>query len=159
MADERALYEIIMEALKEKFLKRFHNIRLEVTSDGKFSDTLKGKFDEASLYFIAQHKYPDLMGFVLENSSEYFITVEIKDEKPKIDHIYEAKMYAELFKAKYGFLISTEPLPEEIKRLKRLRDTLFKHEGWAYQQVICGEFGKDAKRLLDHKWFPENLFE
>jgi len=158
LTKESSWYQPIEEALSTKFGEKFHNCHLEITAGGKFSAPLKQRFDEPALFFIAQHKYPDLMGFVFENSTEYFITVEIKDEKPTIDHIYEAKMYAELFKARFGFLISTEPLAEEIKRLGQSRNALFKHEGWAYQKVICGEFDKNAKRLLDYKWFPEKPF-
>ncbi len=144
-----------MDSLQAQFLKKFNNCHLEITSKGEFSELLKSKFDEAALYFISQSVYPDLTGFVCENSSEYFIVAEIKNTKITARDIYQAKMYAELFKAKYGFLISTESLSEEIRRLKRLRDALFKHEGWGYQSVICGHFDENEKRLIDSAWFPK----
>ncbi|GAH95239.1 unnamed protein product, partial [marine sediment metagenome] len=70
---------------------------------------------------------PDLTGFVLKNGVdistasrldvESFITVEVKPTRITLQDIYQAKMYGDLFYAKYALLISPEIIGEEIRRL------------------------------------------
>ncbi len=48
-----------------------------------------------------------------------FITIEAKIERMTFEHVYQAKKYADLFNAKYGILVSTEPIPAELKKLHR----------------------------------------
>ena len=85
------------------------NPRLEITANGKMSDLLQSNFS----YFLfrklqAERLHPDLMGFVKKKSSSNpeFITVEIKKGALRIRDILQAKLYEDIFNAKFSFAIS-----------------------------------------------------
>jgi hypothetical protein len=44
------------------------------------------------------------------------IIAEAKNEQIGITDIIQTKVYAEVFDATYSFLVSSQPIPEEIKR-------------------------------------------
>ena len=99
---------------------------------------------------------PDITGFLKSILGTDFITIEIKMKKIGLDDIYQAKRYADLFKAKYGFLLSCEPIPEEIKRLSNSTNILNKSgEG----TIRLAQYDLDTGKILDHTWFPSNQFE
>lgn len=130
MRREEQLYEPIKKALhreledyinseKERASSEFFGrVHLEITANGHFSERLKEVLDDDALSIIRVEKFsPDIMGFIQKNPYiQELITVEVKAEKIKIKHISTAKLYADIFRAKYGMLISPKRLPEEIKR-------------------------------------------
>ncbi len=89
----------------------------------------------------------------MKSGVQDFITVEIKREVVTIQHVYQAKMYGDLFRAKYALLISPEPIPEEIKRLHRQLSLLNRFmSGW---KVYIGSWSESRESM---SWFPESPF-
>lgn len=154
---ERDLYKPICEDLKKLFLDKFGGIHLEITHDGKFSNDLKAEFDRDILFFFKQRLYPDLTGFIVKDSSKRFIVVEVKDRILKIQNIFQVKMYAEFFRARFCFLISSKPIPEELKRVLRERPHV--GIGYVYELIFLAQYHREKKRILSYSWFPKNPFD
>lgn len=128
---EKRLYEPIRKAL-EKELEKYLNsqkermvpffsgkFHLEITANGRyFSEKLKEVLDNDALSIIRVEKFsPDIMGFIEKTQNlKELITIEVKDEKVTIQSISRAKLYKDIFRAKYGMLISSKGVGEEIKR-------------------------------------------
>ena len=119
---EEKLYEPIKSAL-QKVLEEYVGIEgkvyLEITAKGSFSDDLKEVFDKPLLAILRVEKFPpDITGFIQkkDSSRKELVTVEIKPDRIRINHIYRAKMYADVFDAKYGLIVSPKRLQEEIRR-------------------------------------------
>ena len=130
---EERLYEPLKNALQKEFERYLNSekertggefmgkVHLEITAKGHFSEDLKEALDDNALSIIRVEKFsPDIMGFIqkIEYSKE-LITVEVKPEKITIKNISRAKLYADIFGAKYGMLISPKRVPEEIRRFIR----------------------------------------
>lgn len=121
-AKEEQFYEPIKSALQkelEEFVGFEGNVYLEITAKGSFSDELKEVFDKPLLAILRVEKFPpDITGFIQkkDSSRKELITVEIKPDRIKINHIYKAKMYADVFDARYGLIVSPKRLQEEIRR-------------------------------------------
>jgi hypothetical protein len=126
---EEKLYYPIMEALKGIFDRWYvevsyaytkegymrapssgiTNPHLEITAHGEFSEKLQRVFDYrlfAALY--AEKLKPDIMGFVRKKRSgdPEVITVEVKPTALTIRDVLQAKLYSDIFKAKFSFAIS-----------------------------------------------------
>lgn len=75
-----------------------------------------------------------------------------------MDDIYQVKLYKEVFDAKYGFLITTKPIPEEIKRLCRNTFNILRSSGDdTYRFLAIGQYDKESGQFVD--WFEKNPFE
>lgn len=130
---EEKLYEPVKNALQKEFERYWTSererkgelsigrVHLEITAKGHFSEDLKEMLDDNALSIIRVEKFsPDIMGFIQKNEhSRELITVEVKADKITIKNIARAKLYADIFDAKYGILISPKRIPEEIKRFIR----------------------------------------
>jgi hypothetical protein len=165
---ERELYTPIKEYLTEAFAERFGNCHLEITADGIFSNLLKKVIRNDIIFsFLPKKASPDLSGFIHSRGSElvltygpsvvqHFITVEVKCRRITPQDIYQAKMYGDLFQAKYALLISTVPIPEEIRRLdKQISLTYRFMSGWV---VHVGEWCVDEGAVIISNWIPRSLF-
>ena len=158
---ERDLYGWIQYKLEEMFKNKFNNCHLEITSNGNFSEEIKSKvpdFYDIIFSFLKKKNSPDLTGFVKEQHNIEFITVEIKNDVITLEDVYQAKRYADLFRAKYGFLISTKSIPTEIKRLCQKIPILY-IAGTAHATLKLGEFDTGRREILEGKWFPEHPFK
>ncbi len=110
------------------------------------------------IVFAFLKKRPDLFGVVEREYSRDLITVEVKERIQKLDDIYQAELYKEVFEARYGFLITIEPIPEKMKRLcKNTRDILRSAGDSIYRFLVIGYFDKEARQFVE--WFEENPFE
>jgi len=161
MQNENELYKSIKNCLQKRFRAEFLNCHLEITSNGKFSEEIKSKvpnYNDIIFSFLKKKNSPDLTGFIKEEYSTNFITVEVKNDVITLEDIYQAKRYAELFSAKYSFLISTKPIPTEIKRLCQKIPILY-IMGTAYASLKLGEFDIERNDILEEKWFPESPFK
>ena len=138
---------------------------LDTTAGGVFSDTLKRVVPHDIIFaFLGKRASPDLTGFMCSRDRSVplsisdvksYITVEIKKEKITLQDIYQAKMYGDLFQAKYALLISPEPIPEEIRRLdQRLFITYRYMTGW---YVYIGQWYGKAYEI--RKWLPRSPFQ
>jgi hypothetical protein len=165
---EKELYAPVKEYLTEIFTEKFGNCYLEITADGVFSDLLKKVIRNDIIFtFLRKKISPDLTGFIHSRGSELvltygpsvvkdFITVEIKRKKIAPQDIYQAKMYGDLFQAKYALLISSVLIPEEIRRLdKQIFLTHRFMSGWA---VHVGEWCVDEGAVIISNWIPRPPF-
>ncbi|MGA7918482.1 MAG: hypothetical protein WCA38_02350, partial [Candidatus Acidiferrales bacterium] len=60
---------------------------------------------------------PSVIRAAITTVRKDFITVEVKEKSLTSGDVYQAKMYKEVFGARYGFLVTADPIPEELKRL------------------------------------------
>jgi len=164
---ERELYKPVKEYLEARFKESLTHCYLEITSEGKFSQELKRLIPHDIIFsFLGKQASPDLVGFtwttdnlwlfllpIARSGVKDFITVEIKREPITLKDVYQAKMYGDLFRAKYALLISPEPIPEEIKRLHRRVFVLYRVTDW---KVYIGSWNESTNAV--ESWFPEAPF-
>ena len=162
---EKPLYQPTKEFLRLKFLDSFDNCYLEITADGHFEEALKKAVQQDIIFaFLKRGTSPDLVGFIeQEYSTKDFITVEIKSGQINIRDIAQAKLYGDLFNAKYAFLISPQPIPEEIKRLHQKLSILHRFmSGYTTYigQLLFSPTTLDAMVVhrVKEDWFPESPF-
>ena len=156
---EKQLYEVIKEKLEEILKTKFNDFYLEITADTGFSNKLKSEIPRGReiIFNFLKKARPDITGFVKENSFSYFIVVEIKNSSIELDDIYQTKKYAQLFGAKYALLISTNEIPEEIKRLDK---TIYPHllsGGYGYERIVLVHFDINRKEFVE--WYEKNPFK
>lgn len=92
------------------------NPHLEITAYGEFSEKLQNNFDYYLFKALSAERFkPDIMGFVQKNpsSKKEFITVEVKLGAITIKDVLQAKSYADIFNAKFSFVISPVGIPPE----------------------------------------------
>jgi hypothetical protein len=154
---ERDYYKIIKEKLELLLTTKFSDFHLEITADKHFSNKLKAQVSQNRdiIFSFMREAAPDITGFIKEENSTNFLVVEVKRETIKLDDIYQARKYAELFDARFGLLISTKEIPEEIKRLHRVVYSLLSLP--AYKTLTIVHYHDDSKEFIE--WFPKNPFE
>ena len=156
---EKNLYDPIKKAL-EQFLGQENKLYLEDTHKNSISKKLKDLFDNAAFLFLMSQKVsPDLMGYVEEAKSRFGlgidegsttekIIVEVKNEEIKILDLYQAKRYAEVFGAKYAFLISIEDVPGELKRFIKGRPEVVKYQySGGTREIIFSRYDESSRKL------------
>lgn len=155
---ERDYYEPIKTKLEELLGGKFGNFHLEITADKKFTNKLKAEIrpERDIIFHFLKEAAPDITGFIKREYSSDFIVIEIKNEEIKIDNIYQARKYAELFNANYAVLISTKEIPEEIKRLSKVVYSLLSG-GYGYEKMTLAYF--DAERGNFVEWLEKNPFQ
>ena len=92
------------------------NPHLEIMAQGNFSEKLQNNFEYYLFKALSAEKFkPDIMGFVQKkpSSKKEFITVEVKLGAISIKDVLQAKAYADIFNAKFSFVISPEGIPPE----------------------------------------------
>lgn len=147
MKNETELYEPIKIIMQDKF-SNLGECYFEITSK-KISNAIKSKLDDDALFFMnAERIYPDLTGYVIEGRISHFIVAEVKHDKIKLRDIYQTKMYGELFHSKYTYLISSKPLPEEIRRFLRKNPALISYFA-GYQKMTIAQFDIEKSTLLE----------
>jgi len=153
---ERRLYEPVKALLFETLKTKFEELHLEITADKTFSNKLKSQVNSNRdiIFLFLKDASPDITGFIKEQYEVGFVVVEVKAEKLKLDDIYQTKKYAELFDAKYALLVTTEEIPEELKRLSKVIFSLL-HIG-EYRTFSLAQF--DEKTNAFAEYFPENPF-
>ena len=155
MVIEKELYELVRRHLWDCFQPpKFDDVYLAVTSNGNFPEEILAhvsQYEEIIFAFLKKKNSPDITGFVklvTKTEPKYaafkFITVEIKNAVIKLEDIYQAKRYADLFKAQYGFLISTKPIPTTIKRLCEKIPILY-IAGTGYDKLKLAQFDMEKK--------------
>lgn len=194
---ESKYYEPVRKTLEKKFKAKFGNCHLEITDECKFTNKLKSAIPSGygtTLYFIGRGKSPDITGFVEmkeivsdsdtnfaiivghKKAEKYcvswrdFIVVEVKHKKITLENVCQARTYGLLFRAKYAFLMSLEPIPDEIKRLAKATNLL----SMEYEFLMAKEqnnlriaqfdiLQKDSGGIVcdipNDRWFPDNLFD
>lgn len=153
---EKDYYEAIKKYFEDLFNAKGETY-LEITASKTFSNKLKKEIPDHRhiIFYFLKDVAPDILGFIKRDYRIEFIVVEVKDEVLKLDHIYQARKYAELFDAKFAFLISTQEIPEEIKKLSKIVYSLLLLP--AYKKLVLAQFDKDTNKIVD--WYEENPFE
>ena len=155
---EQVLYKPVRDFLFSKFAAKFGNCYLEITAKGHFDEALKKAVRHDIIFaFLGKKASPDLAGFIQnELGIKDFVTVEVKPDKITLQDIYQAKLYGDLFTAKYALLISPVPVPEEVKRLHQNLFILNRFmSGWL---VYIGQWRDEFKDVTENAWFPEPPF-
>jgi hypothetical protein len=144
---------VLEQLLKTVYGELFH---LEITATRTFSNKLKAQIpDYRNLIFhFLKEAPPDLTGFTKEQYSTDFFVAEFKKETLRLDDIYQVRKYAELFDAKRALLITTEEIPEELKRLSKVVHSLLSLPG--YHRLTLVQFDEQQGQFVD--WFEENPF-
>jgi hypothetical protein len=155
---EQVLYKPVRDFLHSKFAAKFGNCYLEITAKGHFDEALKKAVRHDIIFaFLRKKASPDLAGFIRnEFGVKDFITVEVKLDRITLQDIYQAKLYGDLFSAKYALLISPVSIPEEVKRLHQNLFILYRFmSGW---RVHIGQWRDESKEVAENSWFPEPPF-
>lgn len=151
------------EAVKEWLIAYFNTRRkvgcschLESTTPNKpFSNHVRCLFSDELLFLLKiEGFYPDLIGYVEVSgeSRHRIMTVEVKGEKAKLKDIFQAKEYGEIFQADYALLISSQPLPIEIKKILEKRPDLLSYSA-GYRTLKVAELELDQKKsILAMNW-------
>jgi len=115
---EADLYKPVLGKLMEELGGKLRcNFGLE-TSDKGLSERIKAAIPPGrEIVFNFMRMKPDIMGVVEREYQKDLTVVEVKEKALKIEDVYQAKMYKEVLGARYGFLVSAAPIPEELKRL------------------------------------------
>ena len=155
---EREYYQLIKAKLESLFKMRTDNFHLEITANKRFSNKLKAQVrsNRDIIFLFLKEASPDITGFIKREYSSDFVIVEFKKEKIKIDHIYQTRKYRDLFDAKFAFLVSLQPIPEEIKRLHKVEFMLL-HSPSIYRAFALAHFDEKSGNFVE--WYPENPFE
>ena len=158
MKKEEEYYPVIKAALKELLKTRTTNFHLEITANRKFSNKLKAEIREGRdiIFRFLKEASPDITGFIKNDYSSDFIVVEFKRETIKLDNVYQARKYRDLFSAKFAFLVSLQPVPEEIKRLHKATYPLLSGAG-TYDAFVLVRFDEESREFKE--WYPENPCE
>jgi hypothetical protein len=173
---EKELYKPIKEHLEARFKRSFGGCYMEITSEGTFSQAIQCVIAHDIIFsFLSKQASPDLVGFTWEKERQQadqwldsvatsmptknsdikdFITVEIKRDAVTIQNVYQAKMYGDLFQAKYALLVSPKPIPEKIKRVHKQLSVLGRFmSGW---HVYLGQWNAELNDISS--WFPKSPF-
>jgi hypothetical protein len=157
---ERDFYKRSLEGLRS-YLKG-KEVVLEVTAfGGRLPAKMERALDSPVFFFLRTERHsPDIMGYVVEDESSLgfgilaeeernLVVAEVKDEPATVENFYQAKRYGEVFDAKYAFLISTNPLPEEIRRFISERPAVTRyHYSKGERDVIFAQLGNRPGELI-----------
>ncbi len=155
---EEKLYEPIRGILERKFINAVGACRIWRTDRGQFPSELMKEIpiEKEILFSFGREAKPDLTGFVrIDTNVVDFITVEIEDGKAKLEDIYQAKRYADLWGAKYGFFITEEALPEKFRRLDRVSQIF---SGFRGATIYSARYDRIANTIPDESWYPGSPF-
>lgn len=152
---EQDLYDPIKTKLHSLMATEFPEFHLEITANRRFGNELKSRIPQHQdiIFHFLREAAPDITGFVQQQYSVDFVVVEIKKEAIKLDDIYQTRKYAELFGAKYALLVSTQDIPEELRRLWRVNYFLLALP--AYKTLTLVQYDTRTG-FVD--WFPTNPF-
>ncbi len=155
---EKEYYPLIKSKLEELLKIRTANIYLEITASKKFSNKLKAEIPKGReiIFQFLREASPDITGFIKNKYSSDFIVVEFKREKIKLDDIYQARKYKDLFAAKFALLVTLRPIPEEIKRLHKATYPLLSSLS-TYEAFVLVNFNEESGEFKE--WYPESPFE
>ncbi len=117
---EKELYEPVRGALERAFEGIGKRAVSETGATKGLGEQLKALIPQGQeILFRFLTRKPDIIGYVEGGLGNTIFTAEVKRGGLTVQDIYQAKMYKEMFGATFGFLVGTEPIPEELKRLLR----------------------------------------
>jgi hypothetical protein len=161
---EAQLYEPAKQAIAHLFREKSCYLEISAT-DRQMGENVKRVLADYDLFASVVERFiPDITGYILEaNQSKSLIVVEVKPSPPRMKDIFQTKEYAEIFGAKYAFLISPHMVQEEVRRILKMKGELLTHTG-GHGRVLIGWLreaekeemvkGKKAGWIIDG-WFPD----
>jgi hypothetical protein len=148
---EKELYEPVRAALDREFASIGRSVVTETAATKGLGESIKALIPIGSdILFRFLNLKPDIIGYAERHDGRALFTVEVKPGKPTVKDIYQAKLYKELFGAGIGFLITSAPIPEELKRLIRNRPTILMSAEWhQFELLALGQFDLATGRFVD----------
>jgi hypothetical protein len=159
--EEAALYEPVMSCLQSSFVAVGKSVHLEIAATKGLSEQVKRaipKGNDIVFSFLRQHR-PDIIGVIDgENVLNPLIVAEVKAKSLTIDNIYQTKKYKEVLGARGGFLVTVQPIPEDLRRLCNQNWDIWcsVSDGPHKFLAIC-QFDMAARRFID--WFRDDPFQ
>ena len=150
-------YEPVQTKLGELLSSVAGNFYLETGATKGFSERVKAAIPAGrEIVFSFLRRRPDIIGYVNREYSKDLITVEVKEKSLTIEDIYQAKMYKEVFGARYGFLVTATAIPEALKRLCK-QNYQIQHSSHddIYSFLAIAEFHRAGGFV---EWFEDNPF-
>ncbi len=155
---EADFYEPIRQCLEALFKTVVRDVYSEIGADSGFSEKAKRAIPVGrDIVFAFLRQRPDLLVLIGEQHRPHLVTVEIKENSLKLEDIYQAKQYKEVFDAEHGLLITLSPIQEELKRLCRTTPNILRSVADHFQFLVIGQFDRTSAKVID--WFAENPFE
>ena len=150
---EEELYEPVRAALERSFAAIGKRTVSETGATKGLGEPLKALIPPGlEILFRFLSRKPDIAGYVESNLGNVIFTAEVKRGSLTIQDIYQAKMYKELFGATFGFLIGTEPVTEELKRLLRAIPIILMSAGdYTFHFLAIARFDLDSGTFVE--WF------
>ena len=151
---EEHYYDLIAEELARLFKEKGITVHLEITARREMSDALKARMPrhmDVVLLFLKKVR-PDITGYA---EGKGFIVIEVK-KKAGLDAIYQLKKYADLLDARFAFLVSLEPIPEDLKRLLDRLSLISKLKSSIHHVFVLTYFDVENRRFVE--WFEEDPF-
>ncbi len=150
---EKELYEPVRTALERSFAEIGKRTFLETGATKGLGEPLKALIPPGrEILFRYLNRKPDIVGYAEGTQGKAIFTAEVKRDSFTIQNIYQAKMYKELFGATFGFLISTLPFAEELKRLLRANPIILMSAGdYTFNFLALAQF--DLKSGKFTEWF------
>ncbi|MFO8037530.1 MAG: hypothetical protein R6U57_12985 [Anaerolineales bacterium] len=155
---EKQYYELLKASMEEAFLTKVDSVHFEITANRQFTNQLKSEIpsNRDIIFCFLQTSAPDITGFVRREVGVDFIVVELKTQPLRLQDIYQTRRYADLFQSKFAFLVSLQPIREEIKRLHEVVDELLNFPT-IYREFTLLQFEPEDEKLLG--WYPRNPFK
>ena len=154
---EKDWYDPVQAKLVEQLVGVVDDFYLETGATKGFSERVKVAIPAGrEIVFSFLRRRPDILGYVDRAYSKDLITVEVKEKSLTIEDIYQAKMYKEVFGARYGFLITATAIPEALKRLCK-QNYQIQHSSHddVYSFLAIAEFHRAGGFV---EWFEDNPF-
>ena len=150
---EKELYEPVRAALERSFAEIGKTIVSETRATRGLGEPLKALIPPGKeILFRFLNSKPDIAGYAVTDRGNQFFVAEVKRGVLTIQDVYQIKMYKEVFGATFGFLISTQPIMEELKRLLRtVPIVLLSVADYTFNFLALGQFDLEAGTFTD--WF------
>ena len=157
---EKDLYERVRAALEASFAAIGKKAVCETGATKGLGEKMKALIPPGNdIVFRFLNRRPDIVGYVeKEEWTNTLFIAEVKHGSLTIQAIYQAKMYKELLGATFGFLISMQPIAEELKRLLRRIPIILGSAGdHTFHFLALGRFDLESGTFAD--WFANRWQE
>jgi hypothetical protein len=158
---ETELYDPVMSCLRASFAAVGKSVRFEIAATLGLSEQAKRaipKGSEIVFGFLRQNR-PDIVG-VIEGDVflSPLVVAEVKAKSLTLDNVFQAKRYKDLLQAKCGFLVTVQPIPEDLRRVcDQNWDILCSASDSSYKFLTLCQFDIAAGKFID--WFREDPFQ
>jgi hypothetical protein len=158
---EAELYEPVISCLRGVFSAVGKTVQFEIAATAGLSERAKRAIPKGSdiiFTFLSRHR-PDIVGVI---GGDVFLSslvvAEVKATRLTPEHVFQAKRYKELLGARCAFLVTVQPIPEDLKRLcDQNWDILLSASDGTYKFLTICQFDIATGKFID--WFRDNPFQ